>query len=226
LNAVQYRLKNSRYFGFETERMFGYLREELIGRSIEMLVPFNLRDAHLQQRMGFVARPERRRMGAGRDLFGLRKDRSEFPVEIGLNPIHTREGLLILSAVVDITESERAQAALVESAAMARGIVETALDAFVQMDEAGAIVEWNSQAELLFGWSREQAIGKLLVDIIVPEFHRARYKEGLARLSRCGTARMAAASRPKPSMIQRIMPISFVSQLACLHFWAPRHDAL
>jgi PAS domain S-box-containing protein len=170
----------------ETERMFGYLREELTGQSIEMLVPSNLHDAHLRQRMGFVARPERRRMGAGRDLFGLRKDRSEFPVEIGLNPIHTPEGLLVLSAVVDITESKRAQAALVEIAAMARGIVETALDAFVQMDEAGAIVEWNSQAERMFGWSRQEAIGKLLVDMIVPELHRVRYKEGLARFLRTG----------------------------------------
>jgi PAS domain S-box-containing protein len=170
----------------ETERMFGYLREELIGQSIDMFVPIKLRDGHIQERKGFVARPERRRMGAGRDLFGLRKDRSEFPVEIGLNPIHTPRGLLILSAVVDITESKRAQAALVESAAMARGIVETALDAFVQVDEAGAIVEWNSQAELMFGWSRHEAIGKLLVDMIVPELHRARYKEGLARFLRTG----------------------------------------
>jgi len=108
-------------------------------------------------------------MGVGRDLFGVREDGSQFPVEVGLNPISTREGLLVLSSVVDISETKAAQQALVESAAMARGIVDTALDAFVQMDEAGTILEWNSQAALIFGWSREQAIGKTVADLILPE---------------------------------------------------------
>ena len=76
----------------ETERMFGYRREELIGQPIESLLPLGLRATHLRDRTEFVARPERRRMGAGRDLFGVRKDGSQFPVEVGLNPIPTREG--------------------------------------------------------------------------------------------------------------------------------------
>jgi PAS domain S-box-containing protein len=132
----------------ETERMFGYQREELIRQPIECLVPVGLRAGHLRQRIEFMARPERRGMGVGRDLFGVRKDGSEFPVEVGLNPIPTRDGLLVLSSVVDITESKKAQAALVESAAMAHAIVETAPDAFVQMDETGVIIEWNSQGDV------------------------------------------------------------------------------
>jgi PAS domain S-box-containing protein len=170
----------------ETERMFGYGREELIGQPIESLLPLGLRATHLRDRMEFVARPQRRRMGAGRDLFGVRKDGSQFPLEVGLNPIPTREGLLVLSSIVDITESKKAQQALIESAAMARGIVDIALDAFVQMDESGVIVEWNSQAGAMFGWAREEAIGKTVAELIVPEIHRARHNEGFARFLRTG----------------------------------------
>jgi PAS domain S-box-containing protein len=91
----------------EVERQFGYRRDELIGRSIDMLVPARLRRQHARDRDGFARDPERRRMGGLRDLTGLRKDGTEFPVEIGLNPIDTRDGRMILSAIVDISERKR-----------------------------------------------------------------------------------------------------------------------
>jgi PAS domain S-box-containing protein len=69
---------------------------------------------------------------------------------------------------------------------VARRIIETALDAFVQMDDAGIIVDWNSQAEAIFGWSRDEAVGRVLADLIVPEVHRARHKDGLAHFLRTG----------------------------------------
>jgi PAS domain S-box-containing protein len=94
----------------ETERMFGYRREELIGQSIETLVPTRLRAGHVRDRMEFVARPETRRMGMGRELFGVRKDGSQFPVEVGLNPISSREGLMVLSSIVDVTQKIAAEA--------------------------------------------------------------------------------------------------------------------
>jgi PAS domain S-box-containing protein len=170
----------------ETERMFGYRREELLGQPADMLVPAALRGRHSQHRLGFMVAPEARRMGAGRELNGLRKDGSEFPVEIGLNPIHTPSGLLVLGMVVDITESRKAQEELRDSERMARGIIDTALDAFVQMDEAGTIIDWNPQAEAIFGWSRAEAIGKRLADLIVPERYRGRHSAGLAHFLRHG----------------------------------------
>jgi PAS domain S-box-containing protein len=91
----------------EVERLFGYRRDELIGQSVDILVPARLRPHHVRHRDGFVHHPETRRMGAGRDLFGLRKDGTEFPVEVGLNPIQTSEGLLVLSVIVDISERKR-----------------------------------------------------------------------------------------------------------------------
>jgi PAS domain S-box-containing protein len=90
------------------ETMFGYKRVELINQPIETLVPRRFRHGHVAQRNAFIANPETRSMGAGRDLFGLKKDGTEFPVELGLNPIKTEEGTLVLGSVIDITERQRA----------------------------------------------------------------------------------------------------------------------
>jgi PAS domain S-box-containing protein len=91
----------------EIERQFGYARAELIGQPVEMLVPPDSRAQHVRLRGAFTAAPKTRRMGACRELFGLRKDGTEFPVEVGLNPINTQDGLLVLSVIVDISERKR-----------------------------------------------------------------------------------------------------------------------
>jgi PAS domain S-box-containing protein len=86
----------------------------------------------------------------------------------------------------DMTDSRQAQETLRESEQMARGIIDTALDAFVQMDENGTIADWNSQAETIFGWSRSEALGGKLSELIIPEIHRAAHKSGLERFLRTG----------------------------------------
>lgn len=96
------------------EQMFGYGRQELIGKSIELLVPEHLRAAHREQRDGFTGTPHMRAMGAGRDLVGLCKDGRVIPVEIGLNPFSTEEGSFVLAALIDISERKRAEQALAE----------------------------------------------------------------------------------------------------------------
>jgi PAS domain S-box-containing protein len=87
----------------EVERLFGYGRDELLGQPVEMLVPARAREQHPGHRAGFLGHPQARPMGAGRDLYGLRKDGTEVPLEIGLNPIPTQGGYLILTSVVDIS---------------------------------------------------------------------------------------------------------------------------
>ncbi len=87
----------------EIERLFGYSREELLGKSVDLLVPEEFRARHPVYRKGFVAEPKVRRMGSGRDLFGRRKDGTQVALEIGLTPVVTEEGVFILSAIVDIS---------------------------------------------------------------------------------------------------------------------------
>ena len=91
----------------ETERVFGYTRNELFGKAIEILVPERDRPKHLELRTSFLADLGPRPMGAGRDLYGLRSDGSEFPVEIGLNPIQTEEGTIVIASIVDISARKR-----------------------------------------------------------------------------------------------------------------------
>jgi two-component system sensor kinase FixL len=93
----------------QAEKTFGYPREELLGRSIEMLVPERLRSGHRGFRHNYFCDAQARSMGAGRELFWRRKDGSEVPVEIGLNPIHTSKGLLVLASIVDISERKLAE---------------------------------------------------------------------------------------------------------------------
>ena len=93
----------------QAEAVFGYAREELIGHPIEMLVPERFRSHHTDDRRGYFGDARARSMGAGRELFGRRKDGSEVPIEIGLNPIHTSEGLFVLASIIDISERKRAE---------------------------------------------------------------------------------------------------------------------
>lgn len=94
----------------EAERLFGFPRSELIGHPVEMLVPERFRAHHGGLRNGYLGDAQARRMGMGRELYACRKDGLEVPVEIGLNPIHTDRGILVLSAIVDISERLRMEA--------------------------------------------------------------------------------------------------------------------
>ena len=93
----------------QAERVFGYPREELLGQSIETLIPARVLPRHPELRRQFARAPETRAMGAGRNLFGLRKDGSEVPVEVGLNPISTPDGVFVVASVTDITERRKAE---------------------------------------------------------------------------------------------------------------------
>jgi two-component system sensor kinase FixL len=93
----------------QTEKLFSYSREELVGQDFEILVPEQTRAAYLNYRKKFVIKPNAHLMGAGGDLFARRKDGSKFPAEIGISPILTREGTLVLIAIVDISARKRAE---------------------------------------------------------------------------------------------------------------------
>lgn len=91
----------------QSEKLFGYRREELLGQLVEMLVPERFRETHVGQRGDYLARPHTRPMGAGLDLAGRRQDGSEFPVEISLSPLETEDGLLVTAFIRDVTDRKR-----------------------------------------------------------------------------------------------------------------------
>jgi len=145
----------------QTETVFGYERSELLGQSVDVLVPSNLHELHRKHRSEYVNEPHVRSMGSGLDLRARRKDGSEFPVEISLAPLQTDDGLLISAAVRDVTSKRREER-------LFRGLLEAAPDAMVIVDKAGTIVLVNAQVENRFGYERGELIGKS-VEILVPE---------------------------------------------------------
>jgi PAS domain S-box-containing protein len=151
----------------EVERLFGYSREELLGKPVDILVPERFRHHHPDFRSGFVAHPSVRSMGAGRDLFGLRKDGVEVPVEIGLTPVATEEGLFVLGSIVDISARKRAELRF-------RAAVESSPNGMVMVDAGGKIELVNREIERMFGYSREELLGKS-IEMLVPERFRGKH---------------------------------------------------
>lgn len=151
----------------ETEKMFGHRREALLGRPIESLIPVRFRMAHPGMREAFFQLPEARRMGVGRDLFGVRADGSEFPIEIGLNPVETDEGTFVLSAIVDITERKEIEGRF-------RLAVDAAPVAMLMTDSAGRIELANREALRLFGYAPGELVGQPL-EVLIPGQFRGRH---------------------------------------------------
>jgi PAS domain S-box-containing protein len=190
------------------EALFGYAREELLALSIESLMPPRFRAAHVGQRQGYAAHPASRPMGGGRELYGLRKDGNEFAADVSLSPLG--DGYT-LATVHDITRRKSAENTLAEQSARLAAIVETAVDAIITIDERGTVDSFNPAAERLFGYGRDEVLGKN-VSMLMPSPDREAHDGYLAHYQATGEKRIIGIGREV--LAQRKDGASFPVELA------------
>lgn len=150
----------------QTEHLFGYTHDELVGQPVEILVPEAKRPAHPARRNRYLSDPRPRPMGAGVDLSARRKDGTEFPAEISLSVIDTEYGPLTSAAIRDVTEVRAANAAQHQLAA----IVQSSHDAIMGKTLDGTVTSWNPGAERLYGYTAQQMIGCRHDLLFMPEW--------------------------------------------------------
>ncbi|TLZ43445.1 MAG: PAS domain S-box protein, partial [Methanobacteriota archaeon] len=163
----------------QVEQLFGYRRDDLIGQPVEILLPERDRTEDPDLWNAFWESPEARPMSNGRDLFARRKDGSEFPVEIGLNPIETPEGRLVLASIADITDRKKAE---VESSRIAQeltNLIDTANAPIFGIDRDGRVTEWNRTAAAITGYENKETLGHRLVEEFITREYQTQVKEVL-----------------------------------------------
>ena len=167
----------------QTETLFAYTRDELIGQKIEMLVPERQRPEHDRHREQFHSKPKIRRMGSGLDLYGRRRDGSEFPVEISLSPVSTPDGTMVLSVIRDISDRKhieeelrraneeldrRKSRELRDSQNRLALIVDSSQDAIIGKNLDGIVTHWNKGAEQIYGYAAQEMIGRP-ISVLAPK---------------------------------------------------------
>lgn len=167
----------------QAEVLFGYARDELVGESVEKLVPESARARHPHLREGYTSSPRVRPMGAGLDLSGQRKDGTEIPVEISLSPLQTENGVMSCAVVRDVTERRRQERAVREARALAESIVETIGEPLVVLDAELRVQAANGAFHRRFDLAPEKVRGRSLFTIDAGEWASPELRVRLAAVA-------------------------------------------
>ena len=188
----------------ESENLFGYRREELIDQPIEILIPARFRSRHPAYRENYATHPRTRAMGAGLGLFGLRKDGTEFPVDIMLKPVETTSGSIVLSFVRDVTEQRAIDEAARRSEEQLRSIVESVKDyAIFLLDPEGRVATWNPAP------SASRAMPPMRSSANTsPSSIQAKTSSAASLPKNCASPPQAGASKTKAGACVRMAPAS------------------
>ncbi len=157
------------YINSFTEKLFQYTKNELVGKALETLVPNKYLEQHFHSLQSYFNNPTSRQMGESRELYALKKDGSEFPVEIGLNPIVTDDGILVLAAIIDISERKKTERQF-------RLVVESIPNAIILVNSKREITMINKQTEIQFGYTPEELIGEKM-EMLVPNRFKKEHPE-------------------------------------------------
>ncbi len=157
----------------EAERIFGYRREEMQGRNVNMLMPDPYHSAHDGYLHNYLSTGNKKIIGIGREVTGRRKDGSTFPMELAVSEMQVAGERMFTGIVRDITERKRIEAELKSSEARIRAVVDTVVDGIISIDAHGSIQTANPAAERLFGYRREEMQGRN-VNMLMPDpYHSA-----------------------------------------------------
>ncbi len=182
----------------QARALFGYDRGELIGQKVELLIPESYRGKHRHRREKYADAPKTRRMGAELDLYGRRRNGSEFPVEVSLSPVSTEKGAFVLSAIRDISDRKRiaeelrraneelhrrTTEQLGEYRSRLASIIDSSEDAILSKDLNGTITSWNRGAERIYGYAAEEIVGKN-ISLLTPADRPDEIAEILEKIAR------------------------------------------
>ncbi len=181
-------------FNPAAERIFGYVSSEVIGRNVNLLMPGHYRDEHDSYLSNYIATGERKVIGIGREVLGIRRDGTTFPLELSVSQMMKDKRRMFTGIVRDITERKKSESALRDNMARISAIVDTVVDGIIMIDDIGLIESFNPAAECIFGYCSDEVIGHN-ISMLMPEPYHEAHDSYLEHFRQTGEKRVIGIGR-------------------------------